>query len=226
MTKQNNREAPHKSSDSSIIVLLDIDQTLVYSQKFTTKEEAKAYVDKLPTTEQSNHKPVEYREWHCEDGTVFHTNFRPGVVEFVKKVASSFEVHLFTAGTQGYAELIAETLDPEGVLIERDGIWSDEYIQWSKDKSTYWKDLSKLPLVGRDDLSRVVLIDDDSDHLLANPSNVVQVRKFENDPEDKELEEVWAYLQQELKDVEDVRPILSKDNKGTVDFLKIWRSVW
>ena len=82
----------------------------------------------------------------------------------------------------------------------------------------YYKDISKLPL-GRDDLKRVVLLDDRGMNLVACMGNAILIEEFTDNPNDKELEKVKTFLLNELKDSgKDVRPILEAKAKKENDF--------
>jgi TFIIF-interacting CTD phosphatase-like protein len=206
---------------SDLIVLLDIDQTMICSKLFTSKAAAQAYVKEMPTTTGSDSDggcKVQYFQLDSKDdpNLVFHVNCRPFLKEFLEKVCSMFETHIFTAGTLEYAKSVVSILDPHGMFLSLDRIWSraDCARAWvpataSQHHPTgyqiaYWKNLSSLPF----DLSRVVLIDDDWSNFKVNPCNMIMVKAFYDDPNDKDLVFVLELLRETLKNCEDVRPIL------------------
>lgn len=47
----------------------------------------------------------------------YHTKIRPGAVEFLNRVSTLYELHIFTMGSRMYAHTIARMLDPEGKLF-------------------------------------------------------------------------------------------------------------
>jgi Dullard-like phosphatase family protein len=195
---------PYKSD---LIVLLDIDHTMVFSQFFDTEAEAQAYINRMPTDSKS--KTVDYVQAKgFEDGSVVHVNQRPGLKEFLHEIGTTFETHIFTAGSRGYAHGIAKALDPEGMYFG-DRIWCDQHCK--RRSGELYKDLSALPL-GRG-MDRVVLIDDNVTNLRANPSNTIKVKDFKDDPNDKELEKVLATLKSFQDSTVDVRPILRNEKK-------------
>jgi len=202
---------------SDLIVLLDIDTTMICSKLFYNEAKAQAYIKRMPKDSKSN-ATVDYLyiEMVREDGggSVYHIiNHRPGLKDFLHKVGTTFETHIFTAGNRAYAHSIAKILDPGGVYFG-DRIWHDSHCKIRGGGDLY-KDLSALPL-GRDSMDRVVLIDDYVVNLRANPSNAILVKDFEDDPEDRELERVLATLQSFKDSTVDVRPILRK-KKEEVD---------
>ena len=80
----------------------------------------------------------------------------------------------------------------------------------------------KLPL-GRDDLKRVVLLDDRAVNVFACMGNAILIKQFMDDPNDKELEKIQTFLLNELKNRgKDVRPILEakakKENEIKIKF--------
>jgi TFIIF-interacting CTD phosphatase-like protein len=80
---------------------------------------------------------------------VFHGYKRPGVDYFLREVSSTFEVVLFTAARQSYAECVRKVLDPHSEMI------SDLRSRKHYDSFMY-KNLSWLER----NLARTVLIDD------------------------------------------------------------------
>ena len=201
------KKQPYKSD---LIVLLDIDNTMIYSQLFDTEAKAQAYMNSMPTDSKS--KTVDYLQLKgSENGSVYHMNQRPGLKEFLHEIGTIFEMHIFTAGGPEYAQAVAKVLDPEGMYFG-DRIWCNQHCKGRGDE--LYKDLSALPL-GRG-MDRVVLIDDYVRNLRANPSNTIMVKDFKDDPNDKELEKVLATLKSFQDSTVDVRPIL-RNKKEEVD---------
>lgn len=191
---------------SDLIVLLDIDLTMVDTHFFDTKEEAQAYADSLPT-HQDTGKKVDFVQL-VDREYIMHVNLRPGLSKFLEEVGRTFETHIFTAADIRYAKVIARLLDPHGHIFRDDRIWSKRDCTWSRNGKEHWKRLSKLSL-GRD-MNRIVLIDDNPCHLRANPGNVILIKDFTDDPEDTELDAVCDLLWK-LKDSQvDVRPVLKR----------------
>jgi hypothetical protein len=83
---------------SDLIVLMDIDLTMVKTHFFPTDDEAQAFSRQLPCD----------MLHHCKRiGQSFAVvQLRPGLPEFLKNLASRCEMHIFTAGTQKYANAI------------------------------------------------------------------------------------------------------------------------
>jgi TFIIF-interacting CTD phosphatase-like protein len=187
---------------SDLIVLMDIDLTMVKTSILPTYEKAQAFIEHLPCD----------MLHHCQMiGDSFAVvQLRPGLPNFLKNLAFTCEVHIFTAGTQGYANSVASLLDPDNTVFPRDQIWSrtnGPYVRFEPD--LHWKNISQLPLRRRGDLRRVVLIDDNRDTMIANPGNVYLIPQFlGTNNDDQELEKAWRFMTQNLMDVGDVRPVL------------------
>ncbi|KAG7345131.1 NLI interacting factor-like phosphatase [Nitzschia inconspicua] len=208
-----------KPAKSDLIVLMDIDLTMVKKNLFLTRKEAYEYIQQLPKGKSG--MTVMYLENEFEDRYSV-VNLRPGLFEFLKALSEQCEVHIFTAGMRSHAYDVAQLLDPEGNVFAKNGIWSScdgpcVHIE----PTTHWKDLSLLPLGRSGDLSRVVLIDDNEITLMANPDNVYIISEFVADSDDNELEKAWHFLAQKLIHGGDVRPILQKEFKKQVEFYRI-----
>jgi TFIIF-interacting CTD phosphatase-like protein len=187
---------------SDLIILLDIDLTMVKTNFLPTYDEAQDFIEQLPCG-------MLHRCQMIGDSFAV-VQLRPGLTEFLKNLASRCEVHIFTAGTQRYADIVAGLLDPGNTLFRRDRIWSSTdgpYIHF--EPGLYWKNISRLPLRRRGDLRRVVLIDDNIDTMIANPGNVYLIPQFfGTSTDDQELEKAWLFINQNLIGDSDVRPIL------------------
>jgi hypothetical protein len=187
---------------SDLIVLMDIDLTMVKTNFLPTYDEARAFIKRLPCG----------MLHHCKKiGESFAVvQLRPGLPEFLKNLASRCQVHIFTAGTQEYANTVAGLLDPEKTVFPRDQIWSSTNGPFVRfEPGLHWKNISQLPLRRRGDLRRVVLIDDNRDTMVANPGNVYLIPQFfGTSTDDKELEKAWHFMSQNLMDGGDVRPLL------------------
>ena len=217
----NNLKPVSNKYDSDLIVMLDIDETMIYSQTFQSKKEADKYAKRVSSLDYLQ-VPMQFFHRRYPSSKIVHINLRPGLKQFVEKIATTFETHIFTAGAATYAKGVARLLDPNGIYFEK--IWSQEHCQ--KEGNSFVKYLSMLPL-GRSDLKRVVLLDDNIDNLTASMGNVLSIKAFKDNPKDKELEKAQKFLLNELKDRgTDVQPILEakaiKENSFEIMFRKIF----
>ncbi|XP_002983484.2 uncharacterized protein C2F7.02c [Selaginella moellendorffii] len=97
---------------------------------------------------------------------------RPGVDKFLRDMAKLYEIVVFTASKQYYADTILDKLDPEGLITHR--LYRESCV--SCDGETMIKDLSRL---GRD-LKRVVIVDDKPHYFSLQPRNGIQIPAFRN----------------------------------------------
>jgi len=110
---------------------------------------------------------------------------RPGVDELLHWAAANYDLALYTAGTQEYADAILSLLDPAERLIPRERrLYRQDCrphnLRLGGDgQSVYLKDLSKFE--GRHQLNRIVLVDNNVLSFLLNPDNGILVNDFLGD---------------------------------------------
>ena len=111
-----------------------------------------------------------------------------------------FEVVIFTAAVQEYADWVLDQLDPEGYITYR------LYRQHALPAGTFFlKDLSRL---GRD-LSKTLIVDNVAENFQLQPDNGVFIRTWLDDPLDNALDELAPLLREiVIKNVKDVRDAL------------------
>jgi RNA polymerase II subunit A small phosphatase-like protein len=150
-------------------------------------------------------------------GCSFDVYKRPGVHEFLKQVASEFEVAVWTAGTREYAEPILDWLDCDGVIthrLYRDSCTLHRY-------GFYVKDLSKLDR----SLSEIIIVDNSAYSFAFHRDNGIQCTDYYFDEDDQELTRIGQFLCH-IKDAKDFRVIVPQYhewspevvNCGDVDF--------
>ena len=95
--------APPRNYDSDLVVVLDMDECLVHSQ-FLASQGASEYAHQLlqhktyNTGSAAAENQVEsFRFRLPNQGDTVHVHLRPGLSEFLDKVCSRFETHIFTA---------------------------------------------------------------------------------------------------------------------------------
>ena len=125
---------------------------------------------------------------------------RPYLDDFIKELSQFYEIIIFTASYQNYADLAINGIDPENKIEFR------LYRQHTtKIGNTYIKDLAKL---GRD-LKKVIIIDNCCENYSLQPKNGINVIDFTGNKED----DILFYLKKDLinlykKNPDDVRPYL------------------
>ncbi|EAX89426.1 NLI interacting factor-like phosphatase family protein [Trichomonas vaginalis G3] len=165
-------------TDSRKALVLDLDETLIHTSTFPP------------------HSDVESLKFDDSPDYVF---LRPNVRIFLDKVSELFEVFIFTAGTQNYAERILDLLCPQIDHFHR--FYRDSCkIRGNKCK----KDLSKF---GRP-LSHVIMVDDNYHMRDLYPQNTIYIDKWTGTPYDTTLLDKLLPLLETCAISDDVRPIV------------------
>nr|CCA14728.1 putative nuclear LIM factor interactorinteracting protein hyphal form [Albugo laibachii Nc14] len=182
------------SSDNSspsiprrLALVLDMDECLIHSifQHDNIYQRYPSYKDSFEISTSEGERAI--------------VNKRPGLDAFLREAAKSFDLYVFTAGLRVYGEPILDALDPKGTIFKdrfyrEDCVWRDGF---------YLKDLR----VVREDLSRVVLVDNNLLSFVLQPRNGIPVPNFIDDANDRALESLTRVLNS-LVDHDDVRPHL------------------
>jgi Dullard-like phosphatase family protein len=209
--------------ESDMVVVLDMDECLIHSQ-FLSPHNAQFFayqllnrprrlsnlVDGGGASSQSSdnanaNRRVENFRFALPDGDWVYVNLRPGLMEFLRAVSAKYETHIFTASMAVYADPLLNQLDPDGTMFS--GRWYREHCTFDPAQQAYVKDLDRLPF--KEQLHRVVLVDNNPLSFLTHPNNGILVSSFYNDPNDSSLQSVW-HLLQELDRQPDVRPHLEQ----------------
>lgn len=142
---------------------------------------------------------------YYEDGSEGKFHIRPGCHEFLEEAAKYYEVVIFTAGLQEYADWVLDQLDTEGHITHR------LYRQHGLPTGNYYtKDLSRT---GRD-LSKMIIVDNMAENFRLQPDNGILIRTWIDDMSDNALLELLPllkgiqYLEIAIKKGRDVRKAL------------------
>jgi len=117
-----------------------------------------------------------------------NVHFRPFAKLFLEVVARSFEVVVFTASQQSYADKVLDMLDPTGTTIHH-RLYRPHC---TKHRGAYFKELG---LLGRP-LSRCILVDNSPISCACNPDNSVLCRSWYGHALDRELLNLLALLEE------------------------------
>lgn len=122
---------------------------------------------------------------------------RPGVDEFLVEMAKTYEIVVYTASLNKYADPLLDLLDPHKTISARLFRESCVYFEGS-----YVKDLSLL----NRDVSQTIIVDNSAASYIFHPENAIDCSSFIDDPSDRELQQIASFLKG-IKDVKDVRGI-------------------
>lgn len=166
-------------SAPAVSLVLDLDETLVHC----TVE---------PTPDADLQFPVVFH------GVTYqvHVRLRPHLFDFLEKIKNKFEVIVFTASQQVYANELLNLIDPEGKYIHH-RLYRESCLAV---EGNYLKDLNVL---GRD-LSKTVLVDNSPHAFGYQVDNGIPIESWFDDPHDSELLKLERFLRT-LHDVKDVR---------------------
>lgn len=217
--------------DSDMIVVLDMDECLIHSKFMSNTQDAQVYAHQLrqqsQSVLQSSETAVDSFRVTLVDGTLVHVHVRPGLFEFLERVCSRYETHIFTAAMDVYANPVLDHLEARLNMNKSSnmpttfaGRWYRQHCSMDSDRRAYVKDLHNLwPHLQHQQnramndtslLRRAVLVDNNPLSFLSNPENGILVSSFYTDAHDTALPEVWDILQQ-LEDEPDVRPALAQN---------------
>jgi RNA polymerase II subunit A small phosphatase-like protein len=169
---------------SRLLVILDLDETLVYG------------------AEQTLDRPCDFRA-----GAGYYVYLRPHLGTFLRDCLDEFDLAVWSsAGGDYVAQLVGRLFaDPSRLRFA----WSGERCTRRFDeRSGAWcsvKDLRKLKRAGFD-LARVLVVDDSPEKLQRNFGNHVRVAPYLGAPDDDELPPLFAYLRT-LARLDDVRRV-------------------
>lgn len=174
------------------LLILDLDETLIYSSEMLLEDEPDFRIG------------------------IFYTYKRPYLNEFLEFCFENFEVAVWTSSTRTYAKEILRNILNENQKLKF--LYSRERCTFSFDEELlenfYSKKLTKLRRRGVN-LESVIVIDDSPEQWRDSYGNLVRVKKFLGETDDKELSLLIKYLSK-LKNAENIRRIEKRDWKNMI----------
>jgi Dullard-like phosphatase family protein len=129
---------------------------------------------------------------------------RPGVIEFLENISENFEIFIFTASIKEYADAVLNLLDPLGKIFKC-RFYRESCIS-IKDK-IFIKDLA---IFKNRRLEDVIIVDNNLYSFCNQISNGVLINSFFNDKDDRELFNLFNYLNMYISNASDVREVNEK----------------
>ena len=139
---------------------------------------------------------------YIEEENRAYVQVRPYTDYFLTEMTKYFEIVIFTAAAEDYADIVLNELDKDKIIKFKLYRKHTEQIN-----GIFIKDLSKL---GRD-ISKVIIIDNNKDNFSLQPENGLHICSFLGDQNDDEL---YALSEDLMKIVnsnkDDIRPIIKE----------------
>lgn len=129
-------------------------------------------------------------------------DIRPGMHEFLERMNQlGYELVIFTAATQDYADWVIDQIDPNKLIHHR--LYRQHALPWGP---IFVKDMSRL---GRD-LDRTLIIDNVQENFMLQPSNGIFIFTWYDDPHDTALFALTPLLDELIATRAKVPEILDK----------------
>ncbi|TNV71353.1 hypothetical protein FGO68_gene11303 [Halteria grandinella] len=131
-----------------------------------------------------------------------HFLVRPGCDVFLREMSEIYEVVIFTAAMQDYADWVLDQIDREKYISHR--MYRQHALPYGP---IFVKDLSRI---GRD-LSKTIIVDNVAENFQLQPDNGIFIKSWFDDMQDTALSELAPLLKEIVKkQVSDVRDALRK----------------
>ena len=195
--KSNTPAKEESSEHGRLVVVLDLDETLIHTTDITDR-----YSPKL-------HNPQILRDQTPEaflmrvKGEILLVRKRPGVHQFLHRASTLFDLVLYTAGEEDYATRVLKEIDPTGTIF-CGRLFRSSCVQ-NPETGEYLKDLKLVPDV---DLRRCVLVDNNPASFAMQPNNGILIDSFYVNSTDRELRVLFDVLCHMNKNCDDVRRFL------------------
>ena len=170
---------------AKITLVLDLDETLVHSSFLA-----------IP------HADYRFMLGIDQNSVGVFVCVRPGTERFLRELGSLYEIVIFTASCQVYADQVIDFIDKGHHVKHR--LYRDSCTDFG---GNFIKDLSRL----NRSLEKIIIVDNSSVAYLIQPYNAIAITSWFDDPTDNELFIILEYLKQHhrVKSVYDI--LVTKD---------------
>ena len=153
---------------------------------------------------------VHYEEFEGEG----RVNFRPYLDYFLSELSTIYEIVIFTAAMQEYADPILNHIDPEGKIISR-----RLYRQHTESVNNEYN-LKDLEILNKD-LNKTIIIDNIPENFKKQRANGIYIKSWYNDQKDTALRDLIPILKDIIKTkTEDVRDYLKKFKMQLIEHIQ------
>ena len=182
------------------ILFIDLDETLIHSDIY----------DKKPFNIINYDKILKFKF----DNLYYYIgiNFRKNLKNFLKKVSKYFNLILFTAAYQEYADVIIDYIDPENIFFKK-RFYRESCINLNDNIN-----IKDLNIFNDIDLKHSVILDNNIYSFCNNLKNGILINSF-FEGEDDDLMNIYYYLDNYIKNSQDVRKV-NENLFGFEKFLK------
>ena len=120
----------------------------------------------------------------------------------MKRVSKIYQVVVFTASIQPYADAILDIIDPRNEYITK-RIYREHCIQYCFDGPR----IKDLRIFANKNIKDVILVDNSPHCYIVNKDNGIPIIPFYDNRRDQELNKLLSFLI-DIADVNDVRPVI------------------
>ena len=171
---------------------------------------SKIQIPYLPPLNQSKYKYTlvvdldETLVHYVEEDEKSFVQIRPYADHFLKEMGKYFEIVIFTAAAEDYADIVLKELDKNNFISYK--LYRKHTNQ---NNGVFIKDLSKL---GRD-IKKVCIIDNNKENFGLQPENGLHISSFLGDQNDNELLNLCQDLMKIINsNLNDIRPVIKEIN--------------
>ncbi|MBS1585408.1 MAG: HAD family hydrolase [Bacteroidetes bacterium] len=165
---------------SDILLILDLDETLIYATKSKLAINELAYVDP------------------------YYVYGRPGLQDFLQGINEHFDIAIWSSADDAYVQEIVKEIIPDTISLKF--VWGRSRCSMKRnelDEYYFEKRLDKVKKQGYR-MEHILIVDDTREKSRSNYGNAIHIAEYTGQAEDLELSLLMKYLIS-LKDTENVR---------------------